>query len=216
MKNHREIIGLAAFGLVFGCPLVVCATPSVAVSQNSTDKSTIYSPIGKRDPFKSPALQTNDRDVTAVNPLEKFAVDQFQLRAVLRGIGKPKAMFEDPDGKTHIITEGDVIGRERATVSRILNSEVILTERTFNYLGVENLYEKILSLPVDKEAGRVETGNVIAPANGGGNAAVAPGAKALNNNVPNPPIKNEPNKNESKPVEGDTTIRGTQGNKLVY
>jgi hypothetical protein len=56
-------------------------------------------------------------------------------------------MFEDPEGQTHIIVEGQTMGRERATVSRILNSEVILTEKTFNYLGAESLYEKVISLP---------------------------------------------------------------------
>jgi hypothetical protein len=56
-------------------------------------------------------------------------------------------MLEDPEGKTYIITPGEIVGREHATVSRILNTGVVLTERTFNYLGQESLYEKVLSLP---------------------------------------------------------------------
>lgn len=158
------------------------AGPGAPPEKNPQERSAIYSPVGKRDPFRPPALNNFGRDVSAVNPLEKFAVEQLQLRAVLRGIGKAKAMFEDPEGKTHIITEGDIIGRERATVSRILNNEVIVTERTYNYLGVESLYEKILSLPADNDAGRVEAG---------GRAPAAP-PQQQNRAPENPPIKQAP------------------------
>ena len=115
--------------------------------------SSIYSPVGKRDPFRPPSTNSQTRGVAALSPLERFNIEQLQLRAILRTGGKGSAMFEDPDGKTHIIFEGQNIGRERATVSRILNSEVILTEKTFNYLGQENLYEKVISLPKGEEAG---------------------------------------------------------------
>jgi Tfp pilus assembly protein PilP len=171
--------------------LMIAGTPVLAAGPGAPldkppEKGTIYSPVGKRDPFRPPALANFGRDVSAVNPLEKFAVEQLQLRAVLRGIGKAKAMFEDPEGKTHIITEGDVIGRERATVSRILNNEVIVTERTFNYLGVESLYEKVLSLPADNDAGKVETGK-------------APIRAPDNNNNPNRPPQNPPPANAPAP-----------------
>lgn len=109
----------------------------------------IYSPIGKRDPFKPPGpQQTSPRELASSLPLEQFSIDQLALRGILRdGQGKARAMFEDPSGSTHILKEGDRLGREKGTISRILNTEVIITEKTFNYLGVENLYEKVLSLP---------------------------------------------------------------------
>jgi len=122
------------------------------------DSGAIYSPVGKRDPFKPPAVTAVSREVTAVSPLERFPVEQLQLRAIMRGIGRPRAMFQDPEGKTFIVSEGDRIGRERAAISRVLNSEVIVTERTFNYLGQETLYEKILSLPEEKTDGALTTG----------------------------------------------------------
>src|SRR5947209_3458041 len=90
-----------------------------AESPNPTSESSvIYSPVGKRDPFKAPALEVLGRDLASVSPLERFSVEQFQLKAILTNKEKPHAMLEDPEGKTHLITEGDVIGRERATVSR--------------------------------------------------------------------------------------------------
>lgn len=60
-------------------------------------------------------------------------------------------MLQDPEKRIHIVTEGVILGREKATVSRILNREVIVTERTTNYLGVESLFERVLSLPPDKD-----------------------------------------------------------------
>lgn len=117
-------------------------------AEKAGEKSFIYSPIGKRDPFKTPVANSNDRDLASLSPLEQFSIEQFQLRAILRtGEGRGRAMFEDPEGRTHIVAEGEIIGRERGTLSKILNNEVIVTERTFNYLGAENLYEKVISLP---------------------------------------------------------------------
>lgn len=115
------------------------------------EKSSIYSPMGKRDPFRQP-LTDSSRETSTANPLEKWAVERLELKAILKGIGRPRAMFEDPDGKTFIVSEGDILGRERGTISRILNKEVIITERTFNYLGAESLYERVLSLPNDEDS----------------------------------------------------------------
>ena len=111
------------------------------------EKSYVYSPVGKRDPFKAPSTGTNEREVASLNPLEQFSIEQLQLRAILRSQGKGRAMFEDPEGNTHILNEGETFGREKGTLSKILNNEVIVTERTFDYMGRENLYEKVISLP---------------------------------------------------------------------
>ena len=117
--------------------------------------SVIYSPIGKRDPFRMPVGRGFGRELANTNRLERFSLEQLQLKAILKGIGKNRAMFEDPEGNTHILTEGTVMGREKATVSRILNREVIVTVRTFNYLGNESLVEKIVSLPSEEDEGSV-------------------------------------------------------------
>lgn len=120
----------------------------MSVYSRSEEKAGVYSPVGKRDPFRPQALEsTTEREPASAGALERYSVEQFQLRGILRRDGKSNAMFEDPEGQTHIVLEGQSMGRERATVSRILNSEVILTEKTFNYLGAESLYEKVISLP---------------------------------------------------------------------
>ena len=127
--------------------------------------SNIYSPVGKRDPFRLPTGNGQTRGMASISPLERFNIEQLNLKAILRTGGKSRAMFEDPDGKTHIVFEGDILGRERAAVSRIETSEVILTQRTFNYLGQENLFEKVISLPVGEENSPTPEAN--GPAGGG-------------------------------------------------
>jgi Tfp pilus assembly protein PilP len=131
--------------------ILVLMVLNVSSGEIQDEKSVIYSPVGKRDPFKAPIPRSLSRDLAAVNPLEKYNLEQLQLRAILKGIGKHRVMFEDPEGKTHILTEGSLLGREKATVSRILDREVILTVRTFNYLGAESLSEKVIYLPSDEE-----------------------------------------------------------------
>lgn len=120
---------------------------ATAENTKNGEKTIIYSPVGKRDPFKPYSGQGREREVATLTPLEQFSIEQLQLRAVLKGEGQARAMFEDPEGRTHIIAEGDIVGRERGTVSRILTTEVIVTQKTFNYLGAENIYEKVISLP---------------------------------------------------------------------
>lgn len=120
-------------------------------SASKEDRSTIYSPVGKRDPFRAPPVGNAARDLNSIRPLERYSLEQLQLKAVLKGLGKAKAMFEDADGNTHILQEGDTLGREQATISRIVNSEVIVTQKTFNYLGSETLLEKVISLPKEPD-----------------------------------------------------------------
>jgi Tfp pilus assembly protein PilP len=122
---------------------------SLPVRAQTEPKSNIYSPAGKRDPFRPPAALPSREVSVSVNPTERYSLEQFQLRAIIKGIGKNRAMFEDPDAKAYILFEGDSLGRERATLSRILDRGVIVTERTFNYLGEESLFEKVISLPSD-------------------------------------------------------------------
>lgn len=143
-----SVIGISAFLFVAH----LCVAES---------RSNIYSAAGKRDPFRPPAILPSREVSVSVNPAERYSLEQFQLRAIIKGIGRSRAMFEDPDQKSYILFEGDTLGRERATLSRILDRGVIVTERTFNYLGEESLFEKVISLPV--ESSEVAGGSDVGP-----------------------------------------------------
>jgi|688.fasta_scaffold88357_2 Tfp pilus assembly protein PilP len=106
---------------------------------------SIYSPNGKRDPFQGPSSAA--RDISSVgSPLEKYTLDQFELKAILKGPRSNQILVQDPTGASHILTEGATLGRGNATISRILDTEVIFTERRYNYLGTESIAEKVLSI----------------------------------------------------------------------
>jgi Tfp pilus assembly protein PilP len=133
-----------------GCWTSVVSFAETTITIEKKKNDAFYSPFGKRDPFRIPTVGGLGEDAS-VGPLQRFHVDQFKLRAIIRGMGEPKAMFQDPKGRSHIVSQGDLIGIEKATVSRIIKSEVILTERTYNYLGKESLLERVIALPQDTE-----------------------------------------------------------------
>ena len=90
----------------------------------------------------------------------QIVIEKFKLKAIIQAGVRPQAMFADPDGDIHILGEGDRIGKERGTISRILNKEVFITEKTLNYLGVESLFERVLSLPAGGLEESIETNSV--------------------------------------------------------
>jgi hypothetical protein len=143
--------------------------------------------VGKRDPFREPRQDSLDRDLAATNPLEKFAIDQFSLRAIIKDSAASHAMLEDPELRSHIVEEGAIIGREHGTISRILNTSIIITQKTFNYRGVETLYEKVLYLPQKEETSQMvdarTTARELTPR--GGPPPQAPGNGL---NIDEPPV----------------------------
>jgi Tfp pilus assembly protein PilP len=113
----------------------------------------LYSSFGKRDPFRAPERGGLGRGGGSLSAVRKYRLESYHLRAILRIGSRPQAMFEDPDGKSHVVVEGELIGIEGARVSRIVQSEVIVTERGSNNLGKETLLEKVISLPADSASG---------------------------------------------------------------
>lgn len=70
-----------------------------------------------RDPFRGYpeifVLDTNDNKRTAQTQVvaKRFALDELKLVAIVTGGTNPRAMFIDPEGKGHIVTLGQLIGR---------------------------------------------------------------------------------------------------------
>jgi type IV pilus assembly protein PilP len=69
-----------------------------------------------RDPFRGyPEIFVLDNDTkrTAQTQViaKRFALDELKLVAIVTGGTNPRAMFIDPEGKGHIVTLGQLIGR---------------------------------------------------------------------------------------------------------
>ena len=146
--------------IAYICALGLALHVSAEAPKKDEKEDNLYSSFGKRDPFKVPDRVGLTGEHAAVDPLRKYRLESYRLRGILRIGNKPKAMFEDPDGKSHVVGEGDRIGMEAARVSRIVNSEVIVTDHSTNYLGKEILLEKVISLPNDGESDNGVTGVV--------------------------------------------------------
>ncbi|XXF76626.1 pilus assembly protein PilP [Myxococcaceae bacterium GXIMD 01537] len=92
-----------------------------------------YSPVGKRDPFRSPLEElgrTKQQTQVSVctEPLCQWDLDQLKLVAVVTGDANPLAMVEDPMGRGHIVRRNAKMGRQGGKVTQILRDSVTVTE----------------------------------------------------------------------------------------
>ncbi len=92
----------------------------------------VYSPIGKRDPFRN---MLEAREVTAVvptggkvTPLQKWDIDQLVLRMTVTATSTPFAMIEDPEGRGWSVHLGDFVGKHFGKVEAIRRDEITITE----------------------------------------------------------------------------------------
>jgi len=105
-----------------------------ALAQAAKDKETVfsYSPIGKRDPFKSYiSVLIKDPGASKLNqvsPTEEYELDQYQLTGLLSGTSQPRALVSDPKGAGHVIKIGTRLGRNGGRVTRISNNTVEVIE----------------------------------------------------------------------------------------
>lgn len=124
-------------------------------STNTEDVSEIayaYSPIGKRDPFRSLFDQlSKDTQTQQLTELQTFELDQLKLVAIVSRIATPYAMVEDPNGKGHTLTRGTLLGKNWGRVSEINPSCVIVKEEFRDYTGRKVTNKPNLCLPKPDE-----------------------------------------------------------------
>ena len=91
-----------------------------------------YSPIGKRDPFRSYIADLRDlarnEDERRPESTEKFELDQYRLTGLVTGTSQPQVMVEDPDGMGHVLRVGARIGKNGGRITRIAVDQMIVTE----------------------------------------------------------------------------------------
>ena len=112
------------------------ADTAVDTEEDTPELAYAYSPIGKRDPFRSffEEFQT-DSNSADLTELQKFEVDQLKLVAVVTGRATPYAMVEDPNHKGHTLTRGTLIGKNWGRVSKINADCVVIKEEYRDYTG---------------------------------------------------------------------------------
>jgi len=137
----------------FPQPTEEASTP--VIPQFASDDQYTYDPSGRRDPFKPyrsirppPSLSQGlgqTRVVDESDPLQRWDLERFAVVAILWEVRQPKALVQDPDGKTYMIGKRTRIGRNNGQVVAIREGEVVVVEEIDNE-GVQTKEVKILEL----------------------------------------------------------------------
>lgn len=107
-----------------------------------------YSPVGRRDPFRSYLSQVKERrDAQSSDhrheDTENFEVHQYRLTGLITGTSRPKAMLDDPNGDAHVVHIGSRMGKNGGRVTNIGPRGLTVQEDTVDASG------KAVSVPIN-------------------------------------------------------------------
>ena len=122
------------------------STPSTKITPKTDTLAYVYDSKGKKDPFETIFRKRETAEVgkegqdqkkkrVPLTPLEKIALSQLRLVAVMLAPSGSKAMVEDASGKGYIITNGTYIGKNSGRVINILLDKVVVEEEVEDVLG---------------------------------------------------------------------------------
>lgn len=145
MKTRLKATILATFVLV-GCgedepatapPAPRAPAPAAAATAGTSEPLRprivtlvpyAYTPMGKRDPFRSPIEEVRESNSACTDPLCQWELDQLSLVAVVTGDSNPFAMVEDPQGRGHIVHRNSPLGKQGGKLTQILRDSITVTE----------------------------------------------------------------------------------------
>lgn len=90
----------------------------------------VYSPVGKRDPFRDPSTNHAAPPAAKAGPLQQYDLDQLKLSFTETATSSPMAFIVDPTGAGHVVQIGDFVGKNWGKVSAIKRDEVTVMEIT--------------------------------------------------------------------------------------
>jgi type IV pilus assembly protein PilP len=126
-----------------------------------------YSPVGKRDPFRSILDDIAQKAVDSASgraecgPLCHWDLEQLRLVAVISGISNPLGMVEDPNGRGHVVRRGTFVGKRNGKITQISAGEVVVTEVFKDQMGKPHSNPVVIKLPVDKQESEQEDANLL-------------------------------------------------------
>jgi len=132
-------------------PEPVAPAPPVNEELEAAEVAYSYTPVGKRDPFKSIFEDLTPAEPVKITELQRFQIDQLKIAAIITGRATPYAMVEDPTGKGHTLTRGTLIGKNYGRVAAINPDCVVVKEEYRDYTGrkVTNEFSMCLPKPDD-------------------------------------------------------------------
>ncbi len=106
-----------------------------SLTEDSTLASYAYDPTGKRDPFRPFNFAPKVVDMSGKTPLEKYAIGQLKLTAVLGTGDSASAMVENAVGKGFTVNKGTKIGNNEGEVIEILPDKILILEKSIDFTG---------------------------------------------------------------------------------
>jgi len=146
--------GLALVLLVFSAFAAPPAKPTAGDNLLSPEKLALledhtsayqYDSLGRPDPFRpfidfsqsERSIPTDTR--LPLTPLEKYALNQFNLVGIIMADPGNYALVEDPEHVGYTVREGDKIGNLSGRVQRIQANEIIIEEPYLDIFDQEKL-----------------------------------------------------------------------------
>ena len=132
MSFHSVVLG--------GTLVFALLSPTLLHAQARIEDFTFNPLEVKRDPFSPPEIKDSEQ----VDELRRYDLFEMKLVAIMTGLGAAKAMLVLPSGKTHIVQEGDRLGRNKGYVMKITAKELTVVESFKDFRGREKKsYEKL-------------------------------------------------------------------------
>ena len=116
-------------------PAAAAAAADEATEFGSVGSEYVYDPTGKRDPFRSIRWERAPSLAEQAGPLEQFELEQLSVSAVIWDTRQPRALVQDPSGRTHIVQEGTRLGKNAGRVIHIGDNLVLVKETYVDFAG---------------------------------------------------------------------------------
>lgn len=129
------------FNYLFKALFFLISIAVLPLRANTALQEFTFNPLSvERDPFGPPEIQAEVEE----DALLRFDLLEIKLVAIMTGLGAPKAMVVLPNGESHILQEGDRIGKNKGYISKIKKNEVAVIESFKDFRGrIKKNYEKL-------------------------------------------------------------------------
>ncbi len=121
-----------------------------------------YNPKGRFDPFEPLLKDASEKGITTSKsrkkrvpqtPLERVAISQLKLSAIMRSNKGNSAIVEDATGKGYVVRKGTYIGLNSGQVTKISRSSVMIEEEIEDVSGEFRIQN--IELKLQKPAGEL-------------------------------------------------------------
>ncbi|MFH1728142.1 MAG: pilus assembly protein PilP [Pseudomonadota bacterium] len=101
-----------------------------------------FNPIGKRDPFEivignDQAAGTTEKWLVkeGESALARYELRDLSLSGIIWGVAVPKALINAPDGKSYVVAQGDLLGKNYGKVKDVRENMIIVVEEFKDAVG---------------------------------------------------------------------------------